>query len=466
LTNNWKIEVLILPWIDALALGAAFYLGFWLRLESGFLYYGARFDLAAYHQVFLFSLPLCWMLFYSCHLYDLHEIYYGTTEYIQVIKAVTFAVLGMIVVTFILHSQPMARGWLLLFWIFGIVLVGLSRFLIRRIIRPFFRSGRRSEPTLVVGASEEAKTIAQTLKATGRFDIVGFLDDFSPVGEKVSGEMIVKGSPEDYERIAKEEGVSKLILVPGAVSWETYREISLEAAKWNGLDVLVAPRLGGLLSGNLRVSYIGYVPMLRFRPGYASGLDKVIKTFIDLSLGLVLFLVSLPMMLFVAAVIWWQEGRPIFESHKVLGLHGRPFHTYKFFTGSVTDNNQYFQAPTEKGTPRQDCRVSWVERTGLDKLPQLINVLLGQMSLVGPRTVKMPEGCRGDVVRLQNLMAIKPGLTGPWAFGPCDYQEEIAATLSYIHTWTPWKDLQILCLTLFYLLQKGLMVRLTARKGP
>ena len=366
LTQNWKIEVFILPWIDALALGVAFYLGFWLRLGSGLLYHGAEFDPAIYHQVFLFALPLCWLLFYSCHLYDPHEIFYGTTEYLQVIKAVTFAVLGVIIVSFILHSEPLSRGWLLLFWIFGIVLVGLSRFLIRRKIRPLFRSGRRSEPALIVGASEEAKAIAQTLKATGRFDIVGFLDDFSPVGELVSEEMIVKGSPNDYERIAKEEGVSKLILVPGAVSWETYRDISLEAAKWNGLDVLVAPRLGGLFSGNLRVSYIGYVPMLRFRPGYTSGLDKVIKTFIDLSLGLVLFLVSLPIMLLLAAVIWRHGGRPIFESHKVLGLHGRPFSTYKFFTGSVTDNHQCSQAPTEIGAPRPNCPVSWVDldRTG------------------------------------------------------------------------------------------------------
>ena len=62
-------------------------------------------------------------------------------------------------------------------------------------------------------------------------------------------------------------------------------------------------------------------------------------------------------------------------------------------------------------------------------------------------------------------MAVKPGITGPWAFGASDYQEEIAATLSYIHTWTPWKDLQILGLTLFYFLQKRLMVQLSARKG-
>ena len=279
MTKSWKIEIFILLWIDTLTLAAAFYFAYWLRLESGLIQYRSAIDVYCYQQVFLWSLPLFLIIFYGCHLYDPQEIFYGTAEYVQVLKGMTFAVIGLIVVSFIVHSQPLSRSCLLLFYIFGIIVVGLGRFTIRRIIRPFFRSGKRSERTLVVGASEEVKTIAQTLKQTGRMEIVGFLDDFNPIGEKICGEIIVKGSPQDYERIAREENVSKLILVPGAVSWETYREISFAATKRNGLDVFVVPRLSGFLSGNLRVSYVGYVPMLRFWPGYTSGLDKIIKSF-------------------------------------------------------------------------------------------------------------------------------------------------------------------------------------------
>ena len=98
--------------------------------------------------------------------------------------------------------------------------------------------------------------------------------------------------------------------------------------------------------------------------------------------------------------------------------------------------------------------------TGLDKLPQLVNVLLGQMSLVGPRAISPSEDqqCKNS---LWKFVSVKPGMTGPWAIGDHDLQQEIASTQSYIHTWTPWKDIQILILTLFFLLQK----RLTGRSG-
>ncbi len=458
MTKSWKIELFLLPWIDGLAVAAAYFLAFWLRLESGWVHHDPKIDVYSYQLVFFLSLPIIWMLFYGCHLYDLQEIFYGTAEYVQVIKGVTFGVLGVIVVSFFVHSPPFSRTWLLLFWVFGIIFVGLARFAIRRIIRPLFRSGRRSERTLIVGASEEARAIAQTLKETGRLDIVGFLDDFSPVGEKVCGEITIKGSPQDYERIAREEDVHLLILVPGAVSWETYWEISFEATRRNGLDVLVAPRLSGLFSGNLRVSYIGYVPMLRFQPGYTGGMDKAVKTFLDLSLGLLLFVVSLPAMLVISLWLLLCKGRPLFERHQVLGLHGRPFCSYKFRTGFPSANHRCFHSASSSPGAGKFSLERLLLISGLDKLPQLINVLRGQISLVGPRTVSISEAQSYDIWA-QNMVAVKPGMTGPWALSEArDLQQEIALTLSYIHTWTPWKDLQILCLTLFYLLQKRLMV--------
>jgi exopolysaccharide production protein ExoY len=277
----------------------------------------------------------------------------------------------------------------------------------------------------------------------------------------------VKGSPQDYARIAREMQVSQFILVPGAVTWETYRDIFSETTKGDGLNILVAPRFSGLFSGSLRVSYVGYVPMLRFRPGYTGGLNKAAKTILDLTLGLGIFIFCLPAMLIFSIWIYWSKGWPAWEAHKVLGLYGRPFYTYKFRTGLHGENHRYFdQAPLPETAPAGPGKFSLeclLLTSGLDKLLQLINVLRGQMSIVGPRTIYEREAGKLGVW-LPSIMGVKPGMTGPWAVGEVpDLQQEISLTLSYIHTWTPWKDLHILCLTLFYLFQRRLIVRPT---GP
>jgi lipopolysaccharide/colanic/teichoic acid biosynthesis glycosyltransferase len=455
--NSWGLE-LLLPVIDSLALAGAFFLAFWFRIESGLLQYGPEADILSYYQLFFFSLPLFWIIFYAIHLYDPHDIFYGTFEYIQVIKGVAFGVLGVIVVNFFFHHE-VSRGWLMVFWLLGTCFTGMARFSFRRIIRPLFRSGQRSERALVLGASEEARTIAQTLIKTGRMKVIGFLDDFSPIGEEVLDGIVVKGSPQDCERVAREEGVSQLVLVPGATSWETYHEILSEAVKWNGLNVLIAPRFGGLFSVSLRVSYLSYVPMLRLRFGYLGGLDRFAKILLDGILGSVSFVLSLPVMLGLSLCILCRKGWPVYESHLVSGRYGRPFHTYKFRTGLT--RHRHFNSPlttTSEAAPQKFSLERFLLTFGLDKLPQLINVLCGQMSLVGPRTIYQ-EGASSYGIWLPRMMAVKPGMTGPWAMCEVpDLQQEISLTLSYINSWTPWKDLQILLFTLFFLAQKKLSV--------
>jgi lipopolysaccharide/colanic/teichoic acid biosynthesis glycosyltransferase len=460
--NNSLMMKLLLPAIDSLALAAAFLLAFWVRIGSGVIFYGAEFNTISYVQIFFCSLPLFLIIFYTIHLYDHHDIFFGTFEYVQVIKGVALGVLGVIVVSFFLHDN-VSRGCLIIFWLLGTIFTGLARFSFRRVIRPLFRSGQQSDRALVLGASEEASAIAQILMKTGRIEVVGFLDDFSPIGEEVRDGIMVKGSPQDYERIAREEGVTQLILVPGAVSWETYREILAEAMKWNGLNILIAPRLSGIFSLNLRVSYISYVPMLRVRFGHAGSLDKFAKTCLDWVLASGLFIFSLPVMLAFSLWLLYRKGWPIYESHLVFGLYGKPFHTYKFRTGLTGTRHRQFISHSRTNISGALTRKLSLERflliSGLDKMPQLINVLCGQMSLVGPRTI-YEEEARSYGIWLPSIMAVKPGMTGPWAITEFrDLEQEISLTLSYIHSWTPWKDIQILIFTLFYLIQKRLGVR-------
>lgn len=458
--HPWRGVVVFLLILDIVLLASAFYLAYLLRIESGLLVYEMSPDGASYFLLFFYSLPIILTILYFCNLYDHHELLYGTSEYVQVIKGIGFGVLGIISISFFVRGPAPSRGWLFLFWICGTILVGTGRFAARRILRPMMRSHGRSERVMIVGANEEATAITRRLTETGHLEVIGFLDDFSPVGEEVLNGLKIKGSPVDFEEIALKEGVTKLILVPGAVSWETTREILSTATKRNGLTILVVPGLSELLSVSLRVSYVGYVPFLRFRPGYSSGLNSMFKGVIDWSLALIIFFTSLPILILWSAWIWYRQGRPIFETQEFLGRYGRPIFLYKFSLPEARIAHRSFFSHREKTEPQIAASRSAFERllirTGLDRLPNFINVLKGQISLVGPRPLQ-PEETKKYGIWLPNLLSVKPGMTGPWAIEEINnVQQEISTTLSYIQTWTPWKDIQIFILTVFYILQKGL----------
>lgn len=394
---------------------------------------------------------MIWIIFYSNHLYEPHELFFGTAEYIQAIKGVSYGVLSIIAVSF--FQRPTAsRGWLLLFWILAIYFVNLGRFVFRRIIRRRFRASLGRERVLIVGANEEARMIALKLIDTRFMEVVGFLDEFNPVDEEVLEGITIKGSPQDYERIAHEEGATQMILVSDAVSWESCRDILGAPMKRNGLKIYAALGFNELYNASLRVSHVGYVPLLNFQPGYSSGFARFVKACVDWSSGALLFSLCFPATFFLGLWVFVSQGRYIFEGHEVIGRYGKPFTSYKFRTGCTKAGNRYVRLGSNNQPEAAGAKISWFQRfviqTGLVSMPQLLNVIMGRMSMVGPRPVRK-EDANDYGVGLPGLLAVKPGIIGPWATQHEDnLRDEIPMTLAYIHSWTPWKDLQIFIQTL------------------
>ena len=454
--HTWRPALFCLVMLDTLALAGAFLLAFWLRISSGLFYYGVEADLGTYIRLFVLSLPLFLFVFYAVRLYDPHELFYGTMEYVLVTKAVTYGVIAVIVLGFF-HRPAASRGWVFLFWPFAVFAVNFSRFAFRRLIRRRFRAGLGPDRVLIVGANEEARTIAKRLIETGRMDVAGFLDDFNPIGQEVIQGIRITGVPCDYEQIATKEGVTHIIMVPAAVGWETTQELLLATTKRNGLEISLSPGFAEL-SASLRVSYMGYIPLLRFRPGYKSAPDKVIKAGFDLVLGTCFVILSLPAMILAALLILWRNGWPIFAKEEVFGSHGVPFKVFAFRIDRDKSAVRSFWQETQNSennlTNKSPRLKNVLLRLGLNKLPQLFNVILGQMSLVGPPPIPK-EKEREYGIWLPSLLTVKPGMIGPWAIQKGGtLQNEISQSLSYIHSWTPLKDLNFLLLTAFSILQR------------
>ena len=127
--------VFFLAFVDVVMLFVAFAGGFWVRIESELIPYAARADLSSYLSLFFYSAPLLLIIFRSMRLYQLNELFFGTTEYVQIMKGCTFFMIALVCVTYALHYANPARGWLLCTYVLSILMVNTGRFVLRRIIR-------------------------------------------------------------------------------------------------------------------------------------------------------------------------------------------------------------------------------------------------------------------------------------------------------------------------------------------
>lgn len=438
--------------LDGLAIGLALALAYYLRIASGLLpYYGSP-DPLAYVRTVLLFMP-AWLLICTLfRLYDPDYLLGGPQEYGQVVKSCTFGVVGLTVLSFWQRATLFSRGWLLLSWALSIVLVGGARFLFRRVVFRLRRRGLFMTRALVVGANAQARAIAEQLgnpHGSG-VEIVGFVDDYLPPDSKVMGNLKVLGSPTELSRLAQETRVNQLIIVPSALAWESFQQIMQSTnSTLSNFDIKLSPGLYEILTTGVKVTHKAFVPLLTVERVRITGIDALLKGLLDYGLGALLLLLCAPLMLFIALAIALADGRPILERHRVDGLRGRIFDTLKFRTGLLGTTRRSLVRPVlgELGdNPGHNSSGLglFLYRTGLDKLAQLFNVLAGQMSLVGPRTISVGSEDRYGQW-FPNLVTVKPGMTGPWAVANCPrLEDEIHLTIYYIRNWTIWLDFQVI----------------------
>ena len=303
----------------------------------------------------------------------------------------------------------------------------------------FFRGqGHLITRAVIIGADEQGRTIARQFKsvADSGVRVVGFLDDFLPAGTPVQDGLTVLGHPGALANIAQEHRVAEVVVVPGAVAWETFQEILERYAFAETLKIRVSPGYYDLLATTPRVAHRNFVPLMVIDHARLTGFDLLLKIGIDYGIGLITLIVTLPIMLLVALWLRIVNKGSILYTRTVLGQSGKTFSSTLF--------------RVEDGKPLS----RFLRDTALDHLPLLFSIPTGQMSLIGPRPI--PEDKRGDYQRwLSTIVTVKPGVSGPWAVVPVSsLEEEMRAAIFYVRNWTIWLDLQISIQTLLVIMRR------------
>jgi len=262
--------------------------------------------------------------------------------------------------------------------------------------------------------------------------------------------------------------IEEVVIATTAMDDEQLVRVSQQLTTHHGgMRMRLSSGLYEVFTTGMDVTTRNSVPLMSLKRLRLSHVETLLKTGLDYLLILAAMPLLLPIFLTVALLVKLDSSGPVFYQRRVLGVGGRPFGAFKFRTMYVNGNDILEQHPELKAELaknhklKHDPRITRIgnllRRTSLDELPQLINVLLGQMSLVGPRMISPSEHDLYGRMKL-NLLTVKPGLTGMWQVsGRSDlsYEERVRLDMYYIRNYSIWMDIQILFFQTIPAVMKG-----------
>lgn len=455
---------------DTVALTLSFGIGYWLRFTLLLSVSPEALPTPSlYVKLGLVFVPVWIALFYLLGAYERGHLLGGTREYARLAQASTLGMALVVLGTFLfIPLIVVARGWVIYSWILAMLLVAASRFLIRRGAYFLRTRGYLLARTVIVSGHELEVSLVEDLsdqRSSGLF-VLGFLSDSEESAASFT-KVPRLGNLSALPELLRTGNLDELIVDMRAVSREQLLEIMQRTAEVPKVRVRVSTGLYEILATGLQVRTVGSVPLTSLPGLRLNPLQRALKGLMDYTgAGLGLILLS-PLFLLLAGLVKWTSPGPVLHRRKVLGTGGRQFGALKFRT-MVSNSAELLEDHPEllrewelrgkiRGDPRVTSLGQFLRKYSLDELPQLLNVVAGQMSLVGPRFIT-PEELSHFGPFGPNLLTVKPGMTGLWQVSgrsDLDYAHRVRLDMAYIRNYSIWKDLQILLVQTIPTVLKG-----------
>lgn len=454
--DKLRFNRVLLVLVDLLATYAALLLAFYLRFTVEVVPVTKGVPPFGPYLALFPIVTLIWpVVFYFRGLLQGRPLRSRVEEVFAVATAVLAAMLVLAAGLGFYRDFTYSRLTLGLFAVLDVVLVSGARLVFWAVMARVWASPKRRQRVLIAGAGELGRLVADKLagqRALG-FDVVGFLDDDPGKAAASFGGRPVLGTLDDLDKVVQQHGIGVLYI---ALPLGTQQKVVklLKRAEPLLLDVRVVPDLLQYYVLRAGVEDLDGLPVINLNTIPLQGWSTLVKRLMDVSLAGLALLLLWPLFLVIAVAIYWEDRGPVFYRQLRMGLDGRPFRILKFRT--MIPNAEADTGP--RLAARRDPRVTRVgallRRFSLDELPQLVNVLKGEMSLVGPRPER-PEFVARFRERYPEYMArhrVRAGLTG-WAQvhdlrGQSSLRRRIAHDLYYIDNWSLALDVKILWLTL------------------
>ncbi|MGE0653217.1 MAG: undecaprenyl-phosphate glucose phosphotransferase [Alphaproteobacteria bacterium] len=393
--------------------------------------------------------------------YDLDNLIDLTGQIGKLLSSWVMSVLLLASIAFILKiSEEFSRGWMILAFFLTPALLLVVRSGISAGLTNAMRHGQLQRRVAIVGAGPLSERLCTYIESRGTslgLHVIGIFDDRrTRVRDKVAGVPVV-GTVQDLMSLARTHHLDEIII---ALPWSAEARVAALVEELGALpcDIRLCPDLVGLRFLDQPYSRIGSIGLLQVNSRPIKEWALIMKTALDYAIGAIGLLIAAPLMMGIAIAIKLESPGPVFFRQRRRGFNQNMFTVWKFRTMTVLEDGDVVRQAT-KGDDRITKVGRFLRRTSLDELPQLINVLLGSMSVVGPR----PHAVAHDdyyvtlVSRYARRHRVKPGITG-WAAvhgfrGETETLEKMAKRIEYdlyyMENWSLWLDFKILILTVF-----------------
>ena len=403
--------------------------------------------------------PLLYLIFLN-----IEQLYNRRAQFWQIIQKLfitsCYAVTSIIILLYIARiAGSTSRMFIAVFWILSFILLVIFRYIVKKILEKY---QLLQIPVLIIGAGKTAELLVQGIKndAGMGYKIIGLLED-NKVEKGILENYPVLGKFSEAEQVIAKYNINHVfIAAPGLEQGKLTKLIYKVQPLVKSMGVI--PNLVGVPMGGIEAESLfnEKLMLLRLKNNLARPINRWIKTIFDYVLTITGTIAISPILIVIALWIYKDSPGPVIFKHRRIGKNGKEFNCYKFRSMCVDAKEKLEQllktdpeAKAEwekdfklKNDPRITRSGAFLRKTSLDELPQIFNVLKGEMSLVGPRPIIRDEMARyGEYIN--DYLMVKPGITGMWQVSgrsDTNYKQRVQLDSWYVRNWSVWLDLMLL----------------------
>ena len=447
---------------DSFAIFISFIISYWIRFHFEPFYKLVPFNggvppLTGYINLTIIVLPVWLLIFQSRKMFRPKRLVFIFDEFFLIGRLVTFGIIFSFGLIFFYRVFPYSRVVFVLVWFISIILITIGRYFVLKYEKTLYNKGKGLKDTLIVGNTQSASDILKNFsvhKYAG-FNIIGFIEDSSGIpADSFLPKELKMGTYGDIVALVQNLNIETVLVTIPSKEHEKLLEL-MKACEGENVEFLMVPDFLEVITSSVRVQEIDGIPFLKIKSIPMNIWNRILKRGFDFSFALMMLLLTSPLLIILSILVKTTSKGKVFYKQERLSITGKKFEMFKFRSMISNAEKNTGAVYVRKGDSRYTPVGEFLRKFSLDELPQFINVLKGDMSIVGPRPERehFINLFKGKIPKYLERHRVKCGITG-WAQvnglrgSDSSIEKRIEYDIYYIEHWSIIFDLKIIIKTI------------------